>query len=388
LTSEKIAIAGAGLAGAVLARRLAERTGIGSVVFESRDHIGGNCHTRRDERTGVMVHEHGPHIFNTPHAHVWQWADQYADFVHWRLRARATTPRGVFSLPINLLTLNQFFDARFSPTEAEAFVATLGDETIESPRTFEEKALATIGRELYANFFEGYTTKQWGRSPKELPASIFNRLPISFTYDDNYHFGAWSGIPRDGYTAMIERILDHPAIEVKLETRAESAMQDEFRHLSWSGPIDGYFDHALGRLRYRTVHWEHEYARGEIVGGPVMNYTGLDVEHTRVIEHKHFAPWEQHDESLAYIEYSKETGPGDMPYYPLGLDEDKALYARYLERAEQERGVSFIGRLGTYRYLDMDKVIEEMLRFADDVGEAFTTGQRSVAPTPTPLAHA
>jgi UDP-galactopyranose mutase len=384
MRSDKVGIVGAGLAGAVLARQLAENAGVGSVVFEAQDHVGGNCHTRRDERTGVMVHEHGPHIFNTPHIHVWDWIRRFAEFGPYVHRARATTDRGVFGLPINLLTINQFFGTQFTPNEARAFAATLGNKDIVEPKNFEEKALQLIGPELYANFFEGYTTKQWGRSPKELPAYIFSRLPISFTYDDKYHVGPYTGIPLEGYTAMIAAILDHPDIEVRLDSPAEPAMRSEFRHLFWSGTIDGFFEEKLGRLRYRSMQWDHRVEKGDIIGCTQMNFPSLGVPHTRITEYKHFAPWEEHEESIAFIETPKETEPGDAPHYPLGLDEDRALFDRYRALAEDLSGVSFIGRLGTYRYLDMDKVINEMLEFSEHACMALTGGDMQIPVVATP----
>jgi UDP-galactopyranose mutase len=270
----------------------------------------------------------------------------------------------VFSLPINLLTINQFFGKKFSPAEAAKFIATVGDSSIEAPRTFEEQALASIGRELYECFFRGYTRKQWGVDPRELPASILKRLPIRFNYEDNYYVDPWQGIPTLGYTRLVERMLDHPAITLRLSTRALPAFRGEFDHVFWSGPIDGYFGRDLGALRYRTLDFEWFYEDGDHQGNAVLNYCEESVPFTRVTEHKHLAPFEQHTRTICCREYSRAAGPDDIPFYPLRLDQDKQLLRLYQRRALEENKVSFIGRLGTYRYLDMDACIDESLRVA------------------------
>ncbi len=279
-------------------------------------------------------------------------------------RVKAHTPRGVFSLPINLLTINQFFRLQLNPEEARQFVQSKGDSSIYEPQNFEEQALKFVGRELYENFFYGYTRKQWGCEPTELPADILKRLPIRFNYDDNYYHSAYQGIPMEGYTAIVERILDHPLISIKLGTSWEPSMRDEFDHIFFTGPIDAFYEFKFGRLGYRTVYWDRLEANGDFQGNAVINYTDIHVPHTRVHEHKHFAPWEEHEKTLVFTEYSKETGNGDIPYYPKRLAGDKALLARYEELARQEEKVFFLGRLATYRYLDMHVVIDEALCFA------------------------
>ena len=371
---------GAGLAGAVLARDLADRADIRSVVFDVRDHIGGNCHTERDEKTGVMVHRYGPHVFHTLDPHVWKYVNRFARFEPCTHQVMAKTDRGIFGLPVNLLTINQFFGKSFTPEEARAFICKLGDTSIEEPQTFEEGALRYVGRELYETFFKGYTTKQWGRDPSELPASLIKRLPVRFDYRSNYHIARWTGIPRDGYTEMIRNILDHPNIEIRLGTEASPEMSRDFRHLFWSGTIDGFFQHSLSRLRYRTVYWDTHYSSKELVGVAQMNFPSLAEPYTRICEYKYFAEWEQHSDTIARAEFSKETEPGDVPYYPLPLEEDRALLREYQALAENLPNTSFIGRLGTYRYLDMDKVIDEMLRYAQRICEALAAGSETIPP--------
>jgi UDP-galactopyranose mutase len=362
--TSSIAIAGAGFAGAVLARELVDSGLYTVTIFEERDHIAGNCHTSRDPGTGVMVHHYGPHIFNTDREEVWDYVNSWGSFGPYVNRVKAVTKKGVFSLPINLLTINQFFGTRFSPREASEFVATLGDTSIEEPASFEEQALKFLGRDLYQNFFYGYTKKQWGVEPSQLPASILKRLPVRFNYDDNYYNSRFQGIPYDGYTAIVQKILDHPSIEVRLSERFEPEMKDGFDHVFFSGPMDGYFRYSLGRLQYRSLAFERFDDAGDYQGNAVINYCEEEVPYTRIAEHKHFTPWESHEGTVCFREYSSLTGEGDVPYYPLRLTDDKALLAQYMQLAEQEEGVTFIGRLGTYRYLDMHVVIGESIDLA------------------------
>lgn len=366
---KKIAVAGSGFAGAVIARELVE-TGLYSVdVFEERDHVAGNCHTARDPGTGVMTHQYGPHIFNTSREDVWTYVRKWGEFMPYVNRVKAVTARGVFSLPINLLTINQFFGKTMGPREARAFVESLGDPSIGEPRNLEEQALKFLGRELYENFFYGYTKKQWGVEPRELPASVLKRLPVRFNYDDNYYNQKYQGIPVEGYTALVERILDHPDITVRLRRRFSPEEKAGWDHVFFSGPLDAWFGFREGRLQYRSLTFERFEEHGDFQGTALMNYCQEEVPFTRVTEHKHFAPWESHEKTVCFREYSKDAGPNDIPYYPLRLAEDKALLRHYTEMAERERGVTFIGRLATYRYLDMHMVIGESLDLAKRLKE-------------------
>jgi UDP-galactopyranose mutase len=357
----KILCVGAGLSGAVIGRHLAE-AGHDIRIVDARNHIGGNCHTERDAETGVLVHVYGPHIFHTDDEEVWDYVNAYETFLPYKNRVKATTGGAVYSLPVNLHTINQFFGRTMRPDEARAFIAEeQADTSIEDPQTFEEQAMRFVGRDLYEAFFKGYTMKQWGCHPSELPASILKRLPVRFNYDDNYFFHKFQGMPKDGYTAMMERILDHSRINVQLETVFDRSQTDGYDHVFYSGPLDGWFDFELGRLGYRTLDFERFTYEGDYQGCAVMNYGEVDVPFTRITEHKHFAPWENHEGSVCYREFSRAAEPDDIPYYPIRQVAEKALLKDYVALAEQTSGVTFVGRLGTYRYLDMDVTIREAL---------------------------
>ena len=368
-------IVGAGLSGTVVARQLAE-AGQAVIVTEARDHVGGNCHTERDPETGVLLHVYGPHIFHTGDTGVWDYVNRFARFRPYRHRVMTTVGARVFSMPINLLTINQFFGRDFRPEEAQAFVANEADSTITDPQSFEEQALAMVGPDLYAAFFKGYTEKQWGCSPTELPASILKRLPLRFNYDDSYFAHPHQGIPEDGYTPMVAAMLDHPLITLRLGTPFDKSKVGSDTHVFYSGPLDGYFDHASGRLGYRTLDFEHSRCSGDYQGCPVMNYGDVDVPWTRITEHKHFAPWEDHEKTLITHERSRLAGPGDIPYYPIRLVEEKSLLADYVAQATETSGVTFLGRLATYRYLDMDVCIREALDVSEAWLRAMSSGTR------------
>ena len=366
---------GAGLSGAVIGRSLAEE-GHRITIVDTRDHVAGNCHTERDRDTGVLVHRYGPHIFHTDDAEVWDYVNRYETFLPYKNRVKATTGGAVYSMPINLHTINQFYGRTMRPAEARAFIGQIADTSIDEPQTFEEQALRFVGRDLYEAFFRGYTRKQWGCCPTELPASILKRLPVRFNYDDNYFFHTFQGMPQNGYTAMVERILDHPGIDVHLETSFTRDDIADYEHVFYSGPLDGYFGYELGHLGYRTLDFERFISNGDYQGCAVMNYTDEEVPFTRITEHKHFAPWESHDATVCYREYSRACEPGDIPYYPIRLVNEKKMLRDYMERAESEENVTFVGRLGTYRYLDMDVTIREALDAARAFVESTASGHR------------
>lgn len=355
----RIVIAGAGLSGAVIGRFLAD-AGHRVTILDSRPHVAGNCHTERDSETGVMVHRYGPHIFHTDDEEVWSYVNRFAAFRPYRNRVKSTVGGRVYSLPVNLHTINQFFGTAMRPDEARAFISARA-EKIADPQSFEEQALAFVGRELYEAFFKGYTEKQWGVSPRELPAAILKRLPLRFNYDDNYFFHRFQGMPEQGYTPMVAAILDHPSIDLHLETTFDPETAGAWDHVIWTGPLDGFFGYRLGRLGYRTLDFDEFRAEGDWQGTAVMNYGDVSVPFTRITEHKHFAPWERHEGSVLYREFSRACEPGDIPYYPIRMVAEKSLLGDYLDLAGAAGNVTFAGRLATYRYLDMDVTIREAL---------------------------
>ena len=356
----KIGIAGAGLAGSVIARELAE-SGHSVDIFEQRAHVAGNCHTARDPASGILLHIYGPHIFHTDDDEVWSYVNRYMEFKSYVNRVKATTRGQVFSLPINLHTINQFFCKTLSPREARAFIEQQADLTISSPQSFEEQALRFVGKDLYEAFFKGYTRKQWGVDPSALPASILKRLPIRFDYNDNYFAHRYQGMPSEGYTEMVKNILDHPRISVHLCESFHKEMAHNFSHVFYSGAIDGLYGYDIGRLPYRTLDFERIDYDGDYQGCAVMNYCDESVPFTRITEHKYFCPWENHVRTVCYREFSRPCGATDTPYYPIHLIQTDRLLEQYKERAKAEKNITFVGRLGTYRYMDMDVTIRTSL---------------------------
>lgn len=372
-----VAIVGAGISGAVIARLLAEQ-GLPSVVFDKRSHIAGNCHSERDPQTNVMLHVYGPHIFHTDDKEVWDFVNAYSEFMPYTNRVKAVYKGNVYLLPVNLHTINQFFNKTLRPEEARAFIESKADKSIVDPQNFEEQAISMIGRELYEAFFKGYTRKQWGVEPTELPASILKRLPLRFNYNDNYFNHQYQGMPKEGYTEMVAKILDHELIDVRTETEFSAAESSAYQHVFWSGALDGYFNFSEGRLGYRTLDFEKFSAEGDYQGTAVINYCEEDVPYTRITEHKHFAPWETHEKTTCYREFSRFCTENDIPYYPIRMVKEKELLNRYLDKAMTLRNTTFVGRLGTYRYLDMDVTIREAI----DVAKKYLECQKNQEPMP------
>lgn len=359
----KFLIVGAGFSGAVIGRELAQKQHQ-VVIIDQRSHVAGNCFTQRDTNTQVMEHVYGPHIFHTSDEDVWNYLNQHGEFQPYINRVKTTYQDQVYSLPINLHTINQFYKKAFNPTQAKEWINSIADTTIEDPQNFEEQALKFVGKDLYEAFFKGYTKKQWGCDPTELPASILKRLPVRFNYDDNYFSHKYQGIPADGYTPIVESILNHSNIEVRLTTGFDKSQADGFDHIIWTGQLDQWFGYSEGRLGYRTLDFEKFEAEGDFQGTAVMNYGDESVPYTRISEHKYFTPWEKHDNTIYFKEFSRACGENDIPYYPIRLVTDKALLKKYIDLALQERKVTFAGRLGTYRYMDMDVTIKEALQLS------------------------
>jgi UDP-galactopyranose mutase len=362
MNSKRYLIVGAGFSGAVIAEYLGQKGDSTIVIMDERSHIGGNCYTERDQETNVTVHKYGPHIFNTDNQVVWDYINRFCEMVPFINRVKSIYKDKVYSLPINLHTINQFFDKTLNPKDAQAFIESLGDKTIEDPKNFEEQAIKFIGEDLYKAFFYGYTKKQWGCEPSELPAAILKRLPVRFNYNDNYYSSRLQGIPKNGYTEIFERMLAHPNIEVKLSAKFDASMDlTAYDHVFYTGPIDAFFHYKFGRLSYRTVNFERFVTDGDFQGNPVINYADAEVPYTRVHEHKHFTPWESHEKTVYFKEYSKETLEGDVPYYPKRLTADLEMLEAYQNEVKKLTKYTFLGRLATYRYLDMHHVIADAL---------------------------
>ena len=356
-------IAGAGLFGAVFAHEAAKR-GKRCVVLERRPHIAGNVYT--EDVAGIQVHRYGAHIFHTSDPRVWEYVNAFAEFNNYINAPIAVYKGEVYNLPFNMNTFSRMWGVR-TPAEAKARIEEQVREAgIGEPANLEEQALRLVGRDIYEKLIRGYTEKQWGRSCRELPAFIIQRLPVRYTYNNNYFRDRYQGIPVDGYTKLVERLLE--GIEVRLDTdylRVRSEWQGRFDKLIFTGPVDAYFDYALGTLEYRSLHFETELLDVEnYQGNAVVNYTEREVPYTRIIEHKHFVFGTQ-PQTVITREYPKAWQPGDEPYYTVNDARNTKLYEAYKARAAAEPQVLFGGRLGSYRYYDMDKVIAAALELAE-----------------------
>lgn len=348
-------IVGAGLYGAVFARELTRR-GKSCLVIDRRNHVAGNIYT--EKMAGINVHKYGAHIFHTSDREVWEYVNQFAEFNNYVNSPLAVYRDELYNLPFNMNTFSKMWGIR-TPKEArqmiERQVAELG---ITEPQNLEEQALSLVGTDVYTKLIKGYTEKQWGRDCRELPAFIIRRLPCRFTYDNNYFNDRWQGIPIGGYTQMVEKMLE--GADVLLQTDYFDLIREQpeiARTTVYTGCIDEFFGYRLGTLKYRSVRFETEELPEEnYQGNAVVNYTDREVPYTRVIEHKHFEFGKQ-PTTVISREYSAEWKPGLEPYYPVNDAENSALYAQYQQLAAQQENVIFGGRLGQYRYYDMDKVI-------------------------------
>lgn len=348
-------IVGAGLYGAVFARELTQR-GKSCLVIDRRNHIAGNIYT--EKMAGINVHKYGAHIFHTSDREVWEYVNQFAEFNNYVNSPLAVYRDELYNLPFNMNTFSKMWGIR-TPKEArqmiERQVAELG---ITEPQNLEEQALSLVGTDVYTKLIKGYTEKQWGRDCRELPAFIIRRLPCRFTYDNNYFNDRWQGIPIGGYTQMVEKMLEGADVLLQTDYFDLIREQPELAHtVVYTGCIDEFFGYRLGALKYRSVRFETEELPEEnYQGNAVVNYTDREVPYTRVIEHKHFEFGKQ-PTTVISREYSAEWKPGLEPYYPVNDAENSALYAQYQQLAAQQENVIFGGRLGQYRYYDMDKVI-------------------------------
>ncbi len=355
-------IAGAGLFGAVFACE-AKKAGKKCLVIERRSHIGGNIYCETVE--GIHVHKYGAHIFHTSREDIWEYVNQFAKFNHYRNSPIAIYKNELYNLPFNMNTFSKLWGVT-TPAEAKKKIQEqISELHISEPKNLEEQALSLVGRDVYEKLIKGYTEKQWGRPCSELPAFIIKRLPLRFTYDNNYFNDSFQGIPIGGYTPLIEKMLE--GSDVMLNTDFfdfRKAHPDAADRILFTGMIDEYFGFCLGHLQYRTVRFETEtLAMDNYQGNAVVNYTDRDVAWTRIIEHKHFEFGTQ-PVTVISREYSTEWTPGMEPYYPINDEKNNALFAEYRKLADREENVLFGGRLGNYRYYDMDRVIEAALEMA------------------------
>jgi UDP-galactopyranose mutase len=362
-----LVIVGSGFFGLTIAERCAEELGLKVLVLERRHHIGGNAYSEPDPQTGIEVHVYGAHLFHTSNEKVWEYVNRFTDFTDYQHRVYTSHRGQVYPMPINLGTINQFFDAAYSPDEARALIkeqaAELGGK---EPENFVEKGVSLIGRPLYEAFIAHYTAKQWQTDPEKLSADIISRLPVRYTYNNRYFNDTHEGLPVDGYTAWLERMAAHPNIEIRLGTNFFD-VRDEYVGkvpIVFTGPVDEYFDKSEGELSWRTLDFEREVLdTGDFQGTSVMNYPDPDVSHTRIHEFRHFHPERDYpsDRTVIMREYSRFADKGDEPYYPVNTDEDRVKLLKYRDLAKKEPMVLFGGRLGTYKYLDMHMAIGSAL---------------------------
>lgn len=368
-------VVGAGLYGAVFAHEM-EKRGKDCLVIEKRDHIAGNIYTK--EVNGIQVHEYGAHIFHTSDKEVWNYVNQFAEFNHYINCPVARYKDELYNLPFNMNTFAKMWNIK-TPKEAREHIdAQIADLHITEPKNLEEQALSLVGRDIYEKLVKGYTEKQWGRDCKELPSFIIKRLPVRFVFDNNYFNDPYQGIPKGGYTQIVEKLLE--GIPVKLGTDYETFCQrstdggfisvdgeDTFEKVLYTGMIDQFYEYCYGELAYRSLRFETEYLKDEdnYQGNAVVNYTEREVPYTRIIEHKHFEFGTQKGTVISR-EYPKEWSRGDEPYYPVNDKHNSELYEKYAQRAAQEKNVLFGGRLGQYKYYDMDKVVRAALTMVEE----------------------
>ena len=356
-------VVGAGLYGAVFAYE-AKKKGKTCLVIDKRDHIAVNIYC--ENVSGINVHKYGAHIFHTSDKKIWEYVNQFAEFNNYINSPVARYKNELYNLPFNMNTFSKMWNIA-TPQEAKDIIASqIADLNITEPKNLEEQALSLVGKDVYEKLIKGYTEKQWGRDCKDLPSFIIKRLPLRFIYDNNYFNDRYQGIPIGGYTKIVEKMLD--GIEVRLNTnyldnREEfDAMADK---IVYTGMIDQFYDYKLGVLEYRSVRFETEELPMEnYQGNAVVNYTEREVPYTRIIEHKHFEFGKQ-PTTIISREYSSEWKKGDEPYYPVNNDKNNALYQQYKELADKEHKVIFGGRLGGYKYYDMDKVIAAALEMCE-----------------------
>lgn len=359
-------VVGAGFFGAVIAERLANELGQRVLVVDERNHIGGNCYSVVDKQTGIEFHEYGTHIFHTSNPEVRDYINKFTEFNGYRHQVLTTYRNKVYQLPINLETINAFYDINLKPYEAEKFLKTeIAKSKIKNPKNLEEKAISLIGKRLYEAFIKEYTFKQWKRDPKKIPASIIDRLPVRYNYNESYYRDVWQGIPLMGYSRIFERMLNSKNINVELNTdyfQVKDLIKVK-KKIIYSGPVDRFFDYTFGKLEWRTVSFQKEIITvGDFQGTSVMNYSELKVPYTRIHEPKHLHEERNYagNKTLILKEFSCEDH-GEDPYYPIPDKRNENIYKRYKNLMKKEKKVIWGGRLADYKYYDMDQVISKAL---------------------------
>jgi UDP-galactopyranose mutase len=373
MVNADLLVVGSGFFGLTVAERAANELGLKVLVIDRRPHIGGNAYSAAEPETGIEVHQYGAHLFHTSNKTVWEYVNRFTRFTDYQHRVFTNFAGEVYPLPINLGTINQFFRSAYAPDEARALIAEQASEySTKDAANLEEKGISLIGRPLYEAFIRDYTAKQWQTDPTRLPAEVISRLPVRYTYNSRYFSDDFEGLPVDGYTAWLERMADHPNIEVLLETDFFDSSHGASRAsavgsvpIVYTGAIDRYFDYAEGELGWRTLDFEQEVLNvGDFQGTPVMNYADAAVPYTRIHEFRHFHPerdWYPNDKTVIMREFSRFATRDDEPYYPVNTGEDRAGLLKYRELEAGEANVFFGGRLGTYQYLDMHMAIGSAL---------------------------
>ena len=368
-----LVVVGSGLFGLTVAERCANDLGLKVLILDRRHHIGGNAYSEADPDTGIEVHQYGAHLFHTSNKRVWDYVNRFTAFTGYQHRVFSVYRGRVYPMPINLATVCEYFGKVMSPQQARSLVAEQAKEFASaSASNLEEKGISLIGRPLYEAFIRGYTAKQWQTDPRELPPEIISRLPVRYNFDNRYFSDTYEGLPVHGYTAWLEKMADHPNIEVRLNTDFSTVRDDVLGNVPvvYTGPIDAYFDNTAGELSWRTIDFEYEVKDiGDFQGTPVMNYADEDVAYTRIIEPRHFHPERESypdDKTVIMREFSRFAVSGDEPYYPVNTAEDRAKLLKYREMAKAEPQVLFGGRLGTYKYLDMHMAIGSALTMYDN----------------------
>ncbi len=367
-----LVVVGSGFFGLTVAERCANELGLKVLVLERRHHLGGNAYSEAEPETGIEVHVYGAHLFHTSNQKVWDYVTRFTEFTGYQHRVFARYQGQVYSFPMNLALINQFFGKSHTPDEARALIAEQASEIdTADAENLEEKAISLIGRPLYEAFVKGYSAKQWQTDPKHLSPDIITRLPVRYNFENRYFNDTYEGLPKDGYTAWLTKMADHPNIEVRLNTDFFDVRDQYVGKLPvvYTGPVDAYFGNSEGRLSWRTVDLEPEVLEvDDFQGTSVMNYNDQEVPFTRIHEFKHFHPERSYKPGKTVIvrEYSRFAEEDDEPYYPLNTAEDRAKLMKYRELAKQEPMVLFGGRLGTYKYLDMHMAIGSALSMFDN----------------------